>query len=402
MLEKLDSIRWENLSRFRPDDDPDAANIPQTIRNLASRDRSTRQHAISALYEDLWHQGTVCETTACVVQFLIELLAKPTIEDKADIVQFLSVISFENPFGYAHPAAVFFQSYPDKYVPPSWWYRDRAIYRVRSEVHKGYSIYQQLLSPQEKPFLRGAAAYLLGILTDCDNQNINWLRLCFNSEEDERVRAVIVLSVGLLSDDRFENTVWLQNIFDTENALFLRINAAIGLARSVPDRASNLVVDLLVDTIVNPDNLASMFGLYPWYFNSSLDFGILQYWCSIALNRIGRRSPRLLPTLINILDMLSPEGSYEIAGCILNIIFDGKAMSPNLTVDLLSQEQRTGLESIANSKQFWSEYSETCSVLHVDYMLEAFGIPTRQEKLRAFLAGEITLDNSKELDDIPF
>jgi hypothetical protein len=402
MLEKLDLISWEKLSRFRPDDDPDAANIPQTIRNLASSDRTTRQHAISALYEDLWHQGTVCETTVCVVPFLIELLAEPTIEDKSDIVQFLSAISFKSPFGYAHPAAVFFQSSPDRYVPPSWWDRDRDIDRVRSEVHKGYPIYQHLLLPQEKPFLRGAAAYLLGILTDCNDQNINWLRLCFTNEEDERVRAVIVLSVGFLSDDRSENTAWLQNIFETKTSLFSRINAAIGLARSVPDRVSDAVIDLLVDAIAAPDNLASMFDLYPWYFNSSLNSGILQYWCSIALNRIGRRSPRLLPTLINTLDLLSPEGSYEIAGCILNIIFDSKAMSPNLTVDLLSQEQRMGLDAIANSKQFWSEYSETCSVLHVDYMLQDFGIPTRPEKLRAFLAGELSLENHNESDDIPF
>ncbi|MBW4620166.1 MAG: hypothetical protein KME17_12540 [Cyanosarcina radialis HA8281-LM2] len=398
MLEKLDSIRWKKLSHFRCN----ASNIPKAIRNLTSKERSVRLDAIWTLSEDLHHQGTVCETTALAVPFLIELLQEPEVEDKLNIVAFLSSITFESLFDYAHPAAVFFQSYSDEYVESIWWESACASHLVRSEVQKGSSVYQQLLLAQEQPFLRGAAAYLLGILTDCDDQNINWLRSQFATEQDEGVGAAIVLSVGLLSDDRPENTAWLQKIFDTETSLFLRINAAIGLARSIPQRVPEPVIDLLVDSIGNPSEVASMFDRYPWQFDSLLESEIMQYWCSIALNRVGRRSLRSLPTLINALAKVSHEVSYEIARYILNIIFDSEAMPDTLTVEQLSDEQRLGLEAIANSKQLWLGYSENYILYYVASMLQDFGLPTRPEKLQAFLAGELTLENCNGLDDIPF
>jgi hypothetical protein len=392
MLEKLDSIPWKKLSHFRCS----AGNIPVAIRGLASKSQIIRQKAISTLWNDLFHQDTVCDVTALAVPFLIELLHEPVVEDKSNIVKFLSAIISESPFDWVYIADLL-QYDPDEDRPFAWWCL------VRYEVQKGYSVYQQLLLPQEPPFLRCTAAYLLGILTDCNDENINWLRSHFATEQDETVRGVIVLSVGLLSDDRPKNTAWLQNIFDTETSLFLRINAAIGWARSIPRRVPESVIGLLVDSIVNPSEVAAMFDRYPWYSNSFLDSGNMQDWCSIALNRVGTRSPQLLPTLINALDRGSPESSYQIARCIINVIFDGKRIPAPIMVDELSEEQRLGLEAIANSKQFWSGYSENCIVQHVAFMLQSFGLPARPEGLQAFLAGELTSEQPcNELDEIPF
>lgn len=306
-------------------------------------------------------------------------------------------IAFENPFGYAHPAAVFFHSCSHDYESPPYWCL------VRSEIQKGYSVYQQLLLPQEPPSVRLSAAYLLGILTDCNDQNINWLRAQFATEENDVVRGSIALAVGLLSDEKSRNTAWLQNVFDTETSLFLRINAAIGLARSIPQQVHESVIDLLVDLIANSSEVASMFERYPWGFNSSLDSGIMQYWCTIALSRIGTRATQLLPTLINALDKVSTEGSYDIACGILNLIFESKEAPQTLTtVEQLSDEQRSGLEAIANSKQFWCGYSENCIVYNVACLLQGFGLPTRPEQLQAFLDGKLTLEAREGLDDIPF
>jgi hypothetical protein len=400
MLESLDSIPWEKLYHFRDY----ASNIPQAIRDLASQYRMVRQDGIRTIYNDLWHQETVCDTTALAVPFLIELLSETAVEDKSDVVKFLTVISSECPFDGSDPAAVFFQSSSDEYVLSPWWYPpDPASYNlVRSAVQKGCSVYQQLLLSQEPPHLRGTAAYLLGILTDCNNENINWLRSHLATEQDEQVRGVIVFSVGLCSDDLPENTAWLQHIFDTETSLFLQINAAIGLGRRIPQHAPELVIDLLIDSLVNPNDVASMFDRYPWTFKSCLDSGIMQYWCIIALNQIGIKSPRLLPTLINALDKVSSEGSYEIASCILNIIFDAKPIPRTIMVEQLSDKQRLGLEAIANCKQFWLEYSENCTLDSVASILQNFYLPSEPRRLKAFLAEKLTIGPSNEPEEIPF
>jgi hypothetical protein len=395
MLETLDSINWKEVRGFR-----DTSDIPRLIRDLTSLHPLVRREAIGNLYEDLWHQETVCEATTCTVPFLIELLAEPAVEDKLNIIRFLStiIIDFYDLFQYRCSAAVLSQHRSNESQRLERW-RDRDLDRVKSEVCKGYLVYQQLLSTKEPPLLRGAIAYLLGILMDCNDQNLNLLKLHFFIEPDEGIRGIIVLAVGLLADDRHEQAAWLKNIFDTGDSLFLKINAAIGLTRVIPDRIPDKIVNILVNAIANPGREATLFDRYFWCFDVFQDEYIVQDYCRVTLNNIVNRSPQLLTILIDTLEVGSLISSCWIANCILDSIFNCQKISRDLTIDRLSTEQKMGLEAISNSKQFWSDYSNSHKYNY--RLLESFGLPTDREQLRAFMAGELSLADYRE-DSVPF
>ncbi|MGE0791864.1 MAG: hypothetical protein AB7S26_39690 [Sandaracinaceae bacterium] len=66
MLEGLDEVAWDDLGHAYGS----AGDVPDTLRRLAEGDDA----ALSELFGNIWHQGTVYEATAYAVPFLIEIL----------------------------------------------------------------------------------------------------------------------------------------------------------------------------------------------------------------------------------------------------------------------------------------------------------------------------------------
>jgi hypothetical protein len=135
-----------------------------------------------------------------------------------------------------------------------------------------------------------------------------------------------------------------------------------------------------------------------------LTSGYIQYWCVRGLNCVEKSLDLVLTSLIKALDNVSSDGSFDIASCILDRIFDGEVISETFsTVEQLSDKQRTSLQAIANSRQFWTGFSENCIVLNVAYLLESYGLPTRPEQFQAFLNGEVNqLPRRLGIENIPF
>lgn len=381
MLENLDSIRWDELEHAYGE----ASDVPQMIQDLASPDAEVREGALWSLYGNIWHQGTVYEATAYAIPFLLELLEQSVVEDKHAILIYLSNLAFGNSYAYAHQDLIFLKDQRDTPEFQEQLRRELDWVRLaRYEVQKGCPAYNQLLK-HELAVVRSAAAYLLGLFPECAEQNLNWLQLHFASDEtDEMVRAATVFAVGLLARNELSAIAWLQNIFNAETALSVRVSAAIGLAQSTPDNVSEPVLNLLIDSITNPGNAASIFEQFPW------ESGDIQYWCGVALACIGKHSAQVLPALIDTLEAVAPYQSWDVARWILNLIFDAQAMSPNLTVEQLSHEQRMGLQAIANSKMFWAGFEGNSIVVNAVDILRAFGLPQRPERLQAFLDGQLT------------
>jgi hypothetical protein len=62
-----------------------ATDVPDLLRELASRLREERAGAMRELYGKIWHQGTVCAATGIAVPSLVELLRESAVRGKVEI-----------------------------------------------------------------------------------------------------------------------------------------------------------------------------------------------------------------------------------------------------------------------------------------------------------------------------
>ncbi|KAM3098579.1 hypothetical protein ACKFKG_05990 [Phormidesmis sp. 146-35] len=109
MLKTLNSVRWNKLEHAYGK----ANDVPQLIRDLTSSSATVREQALSALYGNLWHQGTVFKATAYAVPFLIELLEQPTVEDKQAILIYLSDLAQGSSYADVHQDSLLLQTQRD-------------------------------------------------------------------------------------------------------------------------------------------------------------------------------------------------------------------------------------------------------------------------------------------------
>jgi hypothetical protein len=89
VLDGLDRVDWARLTHAYGV----ATDVPDQIRALHSADPAARQQALYDLYGNIFHQGTRYEATAYAVPFLLEALADPTRDDRAEMLRLLSGIA---------------------------------------------------------------------------------------------------------------------------------------------------------------------------------------------------------------------------------------------------------------------------------------------------------------------
>jgi hypothetical protein len=159
----MDEIAWGELHHGYGA----ATDVPDLLRALASPDKPVRAEAWRELYGSLWHQGTIYEATACAVPFLIELLKRPEIFDKAEILAYLAALFDGKGYWQVHAR----QSRPDR--PPaqelelilmqekSW------VETTRSAIRGGNKAYFRLLR-QGDTRTKLVSAYLLGLIGETE------------------------------------------------------------------------------------------------------------------------------------------------------------------------------------------------------------------------------------------
>ncbi|GAA3865790.1 hypothetical protein GCM10022243_34900 [Saccharothrix violaceirubra] len=89
MLDRLDEVPWSSLDHaYGPADD-----VPGQLRALRSPDADERGRAVSALYGNVFHQGTRFPASAHAVPFLLELVAAPDTPDREVLLGLLTAIA---------------------------------------------------------------------------------------------------------------------------------------------------------------------------------------------------------------------------------------------------------------------------------------------------------------------
>ncbi|MFF4621262.1 hypothetical protein [Nonomuraea jabiensis] len=88
-MDDLDRVSWGKLRHaYGP-----ATDVPGQLRALASADEGERQEAMSALYTNIFHQGTRFPATPHAVPFLARLAADPATPDRELILHLLASLA---------------------------------------------------------------------------------------------------------------------------------------------------------------------------------------------------------------------------------------------------------------------------------------------------------------------
>ncbi|MEJ2252712.1 MAG: hypothetical protein P8Y97_24025, partial [Candidatus Lokiarchaeota archaeon] len=96
MLKNLNKIDWKNLEHAYGE----ASDVPQLIRDLASKDPDLRDHAFYELYGNIYHQGTRYQATPYAIPFIFELIQEPDVPEKADLIRFTIDLALGYPESY--------------------------------------------------------------------------------------------------------------------------------------------------------------------------------------------------------------------------------------------------------------------------------------------------------------
>ncbi|MET7331510.1 hypothetical protein [Nonomuraea sp. NPDC005650] len=88
-MDDLDRVSWAKLKHAYGR----ATDVPGQIRSLASADEGERQKALSALYGNIFHQGTRFSATPHAVPFLARLAADPATPDRELILVLLASLA---------------------------------------------------------------------------------------------------------------------------------------------------------------------------------------------------------------------------------------------------------------------------------------------------------------------
>ncbi|MFI7130030.1 hypothetical protein ACIBQ1_30345 [Nonomuraea sp. NPDC050153] len=88
-MDDLDRVSWAKLKHAYGR----ATDVPGQIRALASADEGERQKALSALYGNIFHQGTRFSATPHAVPFLARLAADPATPDREPILVLLASLA---------------------------------------------------------------------------------------------------------------------------------------------------------------------------------------------------------------------------------------------------------------------------------------------------------------------
>ncbi len=202
--------------------------MPEVLRGVAEGD----DDALSELYGNIWHQGTVYEATAYAVPFLVELLGVPD-ADAGGLLGLLSVIADGSSYADVHDGV----------------HLEHELGRVRAArvaVAGGAPVYLRLLTEGTED-VRAWAAHTLGVSVEASDPAMPAMRERLEREDSPLVRASLVFATG--------DTSWI----DDPDPL-PRLAAALVAARTPGNPSAGVVA------VIERDALPSLGGLakLPW------------------------------------------------------------------------------------------------------------------------------------------
>lgn len=219
-----------------------ATGVPAMIDALSSPDAADRAWAREALDASIHHQGSVYSSSGPAATFLIQLVERTEVEDRAWILELLAGLAVHS---------------------PSWRLFDDledAASEAFAEVSAGGPAFVRLLADPE-PEVRTCAAYVLSFVTPPDGANIA-VKRALAMETNRYVRSSMVLALGYIGR-RTKSTAdrsVVERYLD-DDCLLIAASAALAMAQIDREACSPRVRAMLAKTITD---VPPVMGAWPW------------------------------------------------------------------------------------------------------------------------------------------
>jgi len=344
MLESLNSVDVQELKDTHREANQVRASINQMIADITQM----RDDKIDSLYYTIWHQGTVNQCTASAVQFLIERLQSDSIHDKAELLLLLAYVargnSYANMEQYAcHDSGERDGTEQEDLSSQELEWRQNA----HNAIAAGIPTYLDLLEDEE-PIVRTSAAYILACFNAHSCHILPRLLSCIKREKDELAKSSMLLCLGALGELSKCRPLLLAEIAQEQSRSLVKLAAAMALAWLAKDNTPAEAIRVLVDTILEPELTEDLYNELPW-----ADADIVGDSSHILYTLGPGRSGIAIPMLIDALQTTNPDSSLRVVDALLHLAFNGKPINTDLATQILTEEQRLVLTTIANSNCAW-------------------------------------------------
>ena len=375
MLENLNAINWQSLDHAYGE----ASDVPDLIRALASRDEETRQGALYTLYGNIWHQGTVYEATSYAVPFLLELLADEDVQGKEKLLQFL--VHLANGYSYkaVHQSfearlrgeqAINNPHYQAEMQVELYW-----VKQAHDAVAEGMKTYFTLLEYPD-PAVRMSVTYTLASLAEHAPEILPVVNAHLEIERDPQVRASLLLCIGLLAVDRSQE--YAQYFCDMVNAEqeqdLVRLAAAMALVRLSKESTPAEVIQRLVETMTNSEEMEEAYYTLPWNMN-----GLVADICGVLSHLEPAVASIGISPCLEALKKADAFSALSLTRALLSFVFGRSPLPKGKTARDLTDAQRTVLTTLVECEQAWTINANMAGILY------AVGLPQWREELRTFL-----------------
>lgn len=379
MLEQLDQIDWSKLKHAYGE----ASDVPELIRALRSDIAEERKNALSALYGNIFHQGTRYQATSKAIPFLVELIEDKSTPDRLHLLPFLVslALGYEDeflPYGIDPARLRTMLSEAERTISPEdkarceeFGYHPRNDIECYDAVLRAVPGLIEATQDSDKWVARGAV-YALAWFPEAAHQSAPVLTKLVETSTDPFDVANAILALGLLartSDHKF-------NFPDVDPRLgdeHLLVRVAVGLALW-EDPLQEVIVKVLVEAMMRGDELAEDGdGLL---FNSG---DLVSYSSLVLALSAPENHAMIVDVLVESLKGRNCFESLTLTKALLEIVYaQAEESGENQEGFPLNDVQRAALEGIAEHGGW-----KRGDAMFLDYseLLNAYGFPGEQEDL---------------------
>jgi len=380
MLERLNQIDWQGLEHaYGP-----ASDVPELIRDLTSADTGAREKALSNLYGNIWHQGTVYEATAPTVPFLIELLEADEVQGKHEILIFLAHLATGRSYKDVHQHLMLSRELVDK---PEWQAELQQelvwVKNSKDAVALGLPVYRRMLVHPES-LVRDAVGYLLASLGTAAKDVAGEIFQRLAIESDDMVKASLVRAFGIVGGEDERTQTRILAFLSGEQPKSLKLAAAMALVGIMRAAAAPQAITVLLDAIQYPDDYSSL-QKSCWQRDDTIVSSVSCFLATLE----GPAALAAEDALIQALGSEKLLQALTIAGALLQLSFQGP-IDPGATMNSLTERQQRVLKAFDANHNLWGlnvkgAYFESANT---GLLMRSYHLPSRLSEFQAFVRGE--------------
>lgn len=331
-------IPWENL-----DPKEVGQELIDAIHNLLnSDDPKVRIEAIEFMFDMSYHQGGLCLPASFVLPCFIDFLPRSSEQEKTKILSCLA--AFATGYGYLEYLQNIGFLEPDetKMLP-----EDRAYMKleegfvgcIHEAVYQGFSFYLHLLE-DDSPKVRSYAAYVLSCCLKSADIVIIKLRDRFQNEENETVKATIILCLTFISKTTPVDLKFFEQTIHSNETDIVKLSAAVSLAYVAGEKMTDNALEKLVKLLKIPELFNNICEIHFPMTNS-------HQWILIDfLTRLSEEhKAKIIPVLLQV---------YWDFDEVINLPFQWQKIPERTTFENLTYSQQFVLRAIADRQETWN------------------------------------------------